>query len=236
MTFLRNALPLLVLAGANSLAQADTDARRVDDFTEVAVSSGIFVTVRQGDEFEVEVEADDTDDIVTEVVGDTLRIYKDTGWSWYSFGLLGLFMDDDAMSARVTLPNLTRIRTSGGADVRGDGKFTGDNLELRTSGGGNITLDLDYDAIDVRSSGGSTMHLSGSADSGILTSSGGSRQNNEDLAVKEAELRSSGGSTLNVGVVEEITARASGGSDIRYEGNPRIRDIDESGGADVTRR
>jgi hypothetical protein len=236
MTILRRALPLIALSCLHQLAQADTEQRKVDGFTEVAVSGGIYVIVSQGADFAVEVEADDTDDIVTEVVGDTLRIYRDNSWNWYSFGLISLFMDDEELSATVTLPTLTRVRTSGGADVRGQGTITGDNLELRTSGGGNITLDIQYDAIDARSSGGSTMHLSGSANRGILSSSGGSRQNNEDLAVKDAELRSSGGSNLNVGEVEELSARASGGSDIRYEGDPRVRDIDETGGADVTRR
>jgi hypothetical protein len=236
MTILRRVLPLIALSCLQHLALADTEQREVDGFTEVAVSGGIAVTLIQGTDYAVEVEADDTDDVITEVVGDTLRIYKDTGWKWYSFGLLSLFMEEDDMSATVTLPTLTRVRTTGGSDARGQGTFTGDNLELRTSGGGNITMDINYDAIDVRSSGGSTMHLSGTANRGILSSSGGSRQNNEDLAVKEAELRSSGGSNLNVGAVEELSARASGGSDIRYEGDPRVRDIDESGGADVTRR
>ena len=236
MTLLRRALPLIAFSFLHHAAQADTEQRNIAGFTEVAVSNGISVTLIQGSDFAVEVEADDTDDVITEVVGDTLRIYKDTGWKWYSFGLLSFFMGDDDMNATVTLPTLSRIRTTSGSDVRGNGTFNGDNLELRTSGGGNITLDLNYDAIDVRSSGGSTMHLSGTANRGTLSSSGGSRQNNEDLAVKEAELRSSGGSNLNVGVVEELSARASGGSDIRYEGNPHVRDIDESGGADVTRR
>ncbi|MDY6984345.1 MAG: DUF2807 domain-containing protein, partial [Pseudomonadota bacterium] len=152
------------------------------------------------------------------------------------FGLLSFFMRDADMKVSVTLPELTRIRTSGGADVRGQSPFTGDDLELRSSGGSNITLDLQYDSIDARTSGGSTMHLTGAANRGMLTSSGGSRQNNDDLAIKEAELRSSGGSTLNVGVIDELQARASGGSNIRYEGDPLVRDIDESGGANVRRR
>lgn len=236
MNIVRKVLPLLVLSAINHTAQADTERRDVDGFTEVAVSSSIDVTITQGADFAVEVEADDTDDVITEVVGDTLRIYRDTGWNWYSFGLLSFFMEDDDLRATVTLPTLTRVRTSGGSDVRGEGTFTGDDLELRTSGGSNITLDLAYDSIDARSSGGSTMQLSGTANRGILSSSGGSRQDNDDLAIKDAELRSSGGSNLNVGVVEELQARASGGSDIRYEGDPRLRDIDESGGADVTRR
>ncbi|HEY0961764.1 MAG TPA: head GIN domain-containing protein [Pseudomonadales bacterium] len=236
MNIIRRALPIVLLGVVPQLAIADTEFRLVSGFTEVGVTSGIDVDIRQGAEFEVEVEAEDTDDVITEVVGDTLRIYKDNSWHWYSFGLLSFFVDDDPMKVTVTLPELTRIRTSGGSDVRGQGSFSGEDLELRSSGGSNITLDLQYDSIDARSSGGSTMHLSGSANRGMLTSSGGSRQDNDELAVMDAELRSSGGSTLNVGVVGELQARASGGSNIRYEGDPMVRDIDESGGAKVMRR
>ena len=233
----RKQLLLAILTTTSCVAaQADTERRTVDAFTEVAVSSSIQLAIRQGADFAVEVEAADTDDIVTEVSGDTLRIYRDSSWNWYSFGFIGLFIDEGELKASVTLPKLTRIRTSGGADVRGEGTFTGENLELRSSGGSNITLDINYDSLDARGSGGSRMHLSGTAKRGILTSSGGSRQNNDDLAIQDAELRSSGGSTLNVGIVEGLQARASGGSAIRYEGDPLVRDIDESGGAEVTRR
>lgn len=235
MNIVRRVLPILVLSMTQP-AFAETEFRLISGFSEISVNSGIDIDLRQGPEFEVEVEARDTDDVVTEVVGNTLRISKDTGWKWYSFGLLSLFARDDAMKVTITLPELTRIRTAGGSDVRGQGRFTGRNLELRSSGGSNITLDLEYDSLDARSSGGSTMYLSGSANRGMLTSSGGSRQNNEGLALKDAELRSSGGSTMNVGVVEELQARASGGSNIRYEGDPLVRDIDESGGANVRRR
>lgn len=236
MTIIRRTLPFIVLSCITGLAQADTERRDIDGFTEVAVSGGIEVELIQGEEFAVQVEADDTDNITTEVVGDTLRIYKDSSWHWYSFGLISLFMDDDDLKATVTLPRLTRVRTSGGAAVRGQGTFVGNDLELGTSGGSNITLDINYDSVDAQSSGGSRMHLSGTVNMGKLRSSGGSRQNAEDLAIKDADLRSSGGSNLNVGVVEVLNARASGGSDIRYEGDPQIRESRKSGGGDITSR
>jgi hypothetical protein len=236
MTIIRRALPLIVLSCVSPLAQADTERRDVANFTEVAVSGDIDVELVQGAEFGVQVEADDTDDITTEVVGDTLRIYKGSSWHWYSFGLISLFMDDDDMKATVTLPKLTRVRTSGAAAVHSESTFVGNDLELGTSGGSSITLDINYDSVDAQSSGGSRMHLSGTVNMGKLRSSGGSRQNAEDLAIKDADLRSSGGSNLNVGVVEVLTARASGGSDIRYEGDPQIRDSRESGGGDITSR
>jgi hypothetical protein len=236
MNIVRRALPIVVLSLVQQPVFAETEYRLLSGFTGISVNSGIDIDLRQGSEFEVEVDARDTDDIVTEVVGDTLRISKDKGWKWYSFGLLNFFVRDSDMKVSITLPELTRIRAAADSDVRGQTPFTGNDLELRTSGGSNITLELQYDSIDARSSGGSTLYLSGSANRGMLTSSGGSRQSNEKLTIKEAELRSSGGSTLNVGIIEELQARASGGSSIRYEGDPLVRDIDESGGASVRRR
>jgi hypothetical protein len=236
MALIRNFVLLAALSCAGQSVSADTERRTVEPFTEVAVSGGIGVTVTQGANFAVVVDADNPDDVVTQVVGDTLRIYRDRGWRWYSFGLIGLFVDEGDLRAAVTLPALTRVRTSGGASVRGEGAFTGRNLELNTSGGSVITLDLNYDNLESDSSGGSRMHLSGAVNRATMHSSGGSRQNADDLAIKVADLRATGGATLNVGVVEELTARASGGSRVRYEGDPRINDIDESGGGGVRRR
>jgi hypothetical protein len=90
--------------------------------------------------------------------------------------------------------------------------------------------------VDATSSGGSTMHLSGSAERGVMQSTGGSRLDAANLDISDANLRSSGGSNLGVGVVEKLTARASGGSDIRYDGNPLNPSINASRGADIIGR
>jgi hypothetical protein len=54
--------------------------------------------------------------------------------------------------------------------------------------------------------------------------------------VQRADLESSGGSDIKVTVEEELTARASGGSDIEFKGNPRIVDTNTSSSADIRRR
>ena len=50
------------------------------------------------------------------------------------------------------------------------------------------------------------------------------------------KLRASSGSDITVKVSNELYAKASSGADIRYYGNPDIRDIDESSGGDVTQK
>ena len=49
-------------------------------------------------------------------------------------------------------------------------------------------------------------------------------------------MNSSGGSDLSIAVRDEIVANASGGSDIRYTGEPRSVNVNASGGGGVSRR
>lgn len=229
---------LLVICASSlcQLALAESEQRDLDGFSEVAVSSGINLEIRQGENFAVEVDSSegDVDNIVTEVVGDTLRIYVDRSWtSWLTSGFLDWFDDYDVA---VSLPELTALRASGGADVNGSGIFTGARLELRSSGGSDIELTVEVDSVDVTTSGGSDISLAGSANRASARTSGGSDLDASRLSVKDADLTSSGGSDIDMTVTAKLDAKASGGSDIVYSGDPELGDIDTSGGAEVTHR
>jgi hypothetical protein len=39
-----------------------------------------------------------------------------------------------------------------------------------------------------------------------------------------------------VNVTDELYAKASSGADVRYYGNPQVKDIDESSGGDVSHK
>ena len=49
------------------------------------------------------------------------------------------------------------------------------------------------------------------------------------------ELTTSGGSDVLIRVTQRISGNASGGSDVRYYGDPRDIDVNTSGSADVRR-
>jgi hypothetical protein len=228
----RNKILLAMLATLPcALAQADTETRDVSGFTGIDVSGGINVDIRIGDEFLVEVDADDEDveDIVTEVRGDTLhlKVDRDDWGDWSNF---------DDYNAVIVMPALTDVEASGGSDVRVIGTVTGDEFELSTSGGSDIEIDMAVNELDVSMSGGSDVELSGTANVATIRNSGGSDLDARDLQVKNAELRASGGSDLAITVLETLDARASGAADITYYGDPEVLDSDASGGSDISHR
>jgi hypothetical protein len=213
---------------------ADSETRDIEGFDAIAVGGGIELHVQQGDTFHVEVVSptDDADDVITEIRDNTLTIRRDRSF-FSSLNWFGFVVRD---SVNVTLPVLTSLSASGGSNVRGESVFSVDDLEISTSGGSDLSIEVEADTLEISTSGGSDMTVAGSTNRVRVQTSGGSDLHAADLEAKDADLTSSGGSDISITVLERLTARASGGSDIQYSGNPDYTDINDSGGADVRRR
>ncbi|HBH22608.1 MAG TPA: DUF2807 domain-containing protein [Cytophagales bacterium] len=212
----RSAIMIILFMVATQFAMAQSsETRELRGFEEVSVGSGINLYIKQGEEYYVEVIAEDRDDlekIKTEVVGGRLKIsYKRSGWG---------FNWNNKMEVRVTMPDIYEINASGGADVYGVNLIRTKDLELGASGGADIKLEVEVGNLILNSSGGSDIELSGKALFLEGQSSGGSDIKAYDLRVKRAKLNASGGSDIQITVIEELEANASGGSDIYYKGNP----------------
>lgn len=216
------------LVSTGGVAQ-DADVRELDGFDSISVGGGIDVTIRQGAQFRVEVEADDAEDVSTVVRAGTLHVGR-------TRSLFGFFNWGTAGDVRVTLPSLRSVSASGGADVMSAGTITGDSLQIRASGGADVTMNVDVGFVEVQASGGSDVRLAGSAGMANVRTNGGSDTDARDFVADSADVQSSGGSDIAITVRNAIVARASGGSDILYLGDPVSVDVASSGGGDVTHR
>lgn len=231
---LRIGLVALAALGVSvsSVAQ-EWDERGLDGFDSIAVSGGVDLRIEQGD-FRVAVAAadDEAAEIETAVRGRTLEIryrpQRFLGIFSFSWGGGGEVL--------VSLPELVSLSASGGTDVETVGSFSGESLSVSTSGGSDVELNLAVDVLEITTSGGSDVELTGRARMLRATTSGGSDLDASGLSADEADIRSSGGSDIEINVTRSLVARASGGSDISYGGEPETVDVDSSGGADVTRR
>lgn len=217
-------------AAALPAAAQDRETRSLTGFTGVAVGGGIEVSLRQGEPFNVEVVADDgeLDEIVTEIRNGTLEIRRSRSSGWFSWG--------DAGSVSITMPTLVSLTASGGSDVRSEGTFTSDAIELVASGGSDLAIDVAAGSLEVTTSGGSDVRLSGSARSVRMQTSGGSDLDARAFTADDADVQSSGGSDLAIGVRNRIVGNASGGSDITYTGQPSVVQVNSSGGGGVQGR
>ncbi len=226
----------LVLVGISMADQADgsdkTEIRNVKDFTEIKVSTGIDLFLKMGDTEEVKVVADDEiiDNLITEVSNGELRIYmKKTNW----FNWNGM---TKTRKVYVTVKELNRIEASSGSDVRSENTLTGESLVIEASSGSDVFLDMIFKNISVSTSSGSDAKLTGKAKTLKAEASSGSDINARELSTSVCNANASSGSDITVTVSVELVARASSGSDIRYYGNPGIKDTDESSGGDISRR
>lgn len=212
-----------------TIAAAESEVRPLSGFTSVAVSGGIDLNLRQGDEYRVEAvnPGGSPEDIITTVEDGTLTIRRNRTDGWFDWF--------EGYSVNVTLPELSAIQSSGGSEVRIEGAITGDQLAISASGGSDIAIVLDVADLAVSVSGGADLNLSGTATAVAIQASGGADIDASELRTQRATIQSSGGADIDLGVSEQLVAQASGGSDVVYSGDPTT-DIATSGGADVTRR
>lgn len=94
---------------------------------------------------------------------------------------------------------------------------------------------LEEDELAIDLSGASSLTLSsGSVSKLSVDVSGASTVNAPELLVQEAKVEASGASTVILQPIEQLSARASGASTVRYVGQPNILSKDESGAASVS--
>lgn len=209
-----------------SYGPTERETRNIRAFSEIEVSHGInvFLTIGNKSSLEVETSKDLMEKLITEVRGDKLRIYFEGNFIWAR-----------TANVYVQAEEISKITASGGADVDGEDEISSRNLELKASGGSDIKLEVSVENLEVEASGGADVELSGTTYYLEANTSGGSNLNAYDLVAQTARLEASGGSDIKVLVEEDIDARASGGADIKYRGNPKNVQTRDSSGGDVTK-
>lgn len=218
---------MLHLSAQKTINDANAQKRNVSGFHAIEVSSGIDLYLSQGSEA-VAVSASSSeyrDKIITEVVNGVLKIR----YEWKS----GIKFDwsSKKLKAYVSAKNLDELHASGGSDVVIDGSFKSGKLELQLSGGSDFDGRLETDELKVRANGGSDVKVSGRAGRLVIDVSGGSDFKGYELASEFCNVEASGGSDVYITVNKELSAKASGGSDVRYKGTGLIRDLNTSSGS-----
>ena len=230
---------LVALIGINAAVFAGekerTEDRNVRNFDAVKVSAGIDLYISMGNDESVRVVADDDiiEDVKTEVRGGTLHVYMKNNNSLFNIFNWGR---STSRKVYVTARELKSIQASSGSDVKSKNTLKGESLKVESSSGSDVNLDVVYKEVTLSSSSGSDARLSGRAKYFTASSSSGSDINARDLEAQICKVNVSSGADATVTATEELHANASSGADVRYYGNPKVVDIDESSGGDVSGR
>jgi hypothetical protein len=217
---------------AKVIEDKNAETRNVKGFHAIRVSSGIDLYLTQSNEEAVAVSAtepDYRDRIKTEVEDGVLRIYfENKGFSW-NWG-------NKKLKAYVSIKNIDGLDASGGSDIYLQGSIKSENLHVDLSGGSDMKGRVEVQTMSIRQTGGSDVDLTGSVSNMTVDASGGSDLNGYDLVTEYCKIKASGGSDSHLTVNKELSANASGGSDIYYKGTGVVREVKFSGSSGVTKK
>ncbi len=201
-------------------------------FSTISVSGAIDIYLSQSDEEVLVVSASEPkyrDRIVTEVTDGVLRIYYNDKGTPFSSG-------SKKLKAYISFRNLQSVKASGASDVYANGVIRSDRLKLVLSGSSDFKGAVDVEELKLDQSGSSDSHITGRAENAVIHVSGASDVKGYGLEVNYCEANASGASDIQITVHKEITATASGASDIYYKGSPAQRNIKSSGASSISRR
>ena len=219
----------LLLAGVcPAQAQSASEERPVASFSRLSVRNGIDVYLTQSDRerLRIEVQGIELEDVMTEVDGDELKLYRagPIGDGFFAHKRIAVYLD---------FVQLVAIEASGGSDIATSDDIALDRLDVRASGGSDVAFDVQAESLELTLSGGSDLRARGRARSLRVDASGGSDVSATSLDAERVVLRLSGGSDASIRATEAIEIDASGGSDVEVHGNPAERRVRNDRSSDV---
>lgn len=216
---------ILLMAMVVVEAAAETRTLNFKDFNEVGVASGLRVTIKQGNTYQV---------TATGSSEDLKRLQVRHGGKLLEFSMPNNFQfRSDPISLDITMPALRGLDLSGGSN----GNFTMDigsqPFKVDVSGGSELRGQIRSGNIDLNLSGAGRATLSGSGQRLTLDGSGGSHGNfSMDVGSQPFKADLSGGSELRGKIRSgDIDLSLSGGSTATLSGSGRRLSIDGSGGS-----
>jgi hypothetical protein len=184
-----------------------------EDFTSVHASEGIDVFVTQNDAFKISVEADENiiDLIGTDVKNGRLKIHAIEN------------IGRATKKVYVSLPDVTALESSSGADLIAQNLIESERIELDASSGSEIQVELSAREVTADASSGADIKVSGTTQVLYADASSGSDIRAKNLFTKQCTADASSGADISVNVSESLIADASSGADISYTGDATVQ-------------
>lgn len=202
-------------------------------FHSVEVSGGIDVYLSEGDEaLAVSAKEPAIRDRIKAEIRDGVLVL---GYDWKE-GLNVKINNNKGLVAYISYKQLKRITASSGSDIKIDGTLKGEGLELDLSGGSDFKGKVDLEKLVVDITGGSDVDLEGKSMVLVLEAKSGSDFEGYSLETDYSIIEATAGSDVHVTVNKELTAEASGGSDINWKGSAEVKKSKASGAGSVSHR
>jgi len=200
-----------------------TQSRAVtESFTKVKASRGLNVIITQGEQDSIEIIADENlhDHIFTNFSDGLLEITTDRN-----------IRDAASKNIKVQIRSIEELISNSGAQVKSSGKLISPSLKIDCNSGADLQLDVEAEKISIDGSSGSSTKISGKAMVGEFSISSGGDIDARDLMVNEITAGASSGGNLKLYPILNFDAKASSGGSIFYYNEPKnINQKTSSGG------
>lgn len=225
---------LVFIANAQNdiVIDANASLRTVTgQFNAIKVSGGIDLYLSQSDNVAVAVSASNEnykEGIKTVIEDGTLKIFYNGENSWRK--------KDGKLRVYVSFKDINKLDASGACDVIVTGTISTATLALQMTGACDFSGKVKTDVLKLNLSGASDAKISGTAGTAVIESSGASDVKAYDLVTDICRVNVSGASDVFITVNTELTASATGASDIKYKGEALIKEMKSSGASSVTKK
>lgn len=192
----------------------------------VKTSGSINVEVKSGNAYSLVVENDENliPYVITEIDDGVVNIHYKYGYS----------IRGDHAKVTVTGPAFSHLVTSGSADITSDGVIRSPGeIEINTSGSGNINVSVDAPSIKATGSGSGNISLSGRTRDFQCRVSGSGDIKCSNLKCENADIRVSGSSDVHVYASVSLKVHVTGSGNVYYAGNPAVPEIHITGSGTV---
>ncbi|MFS4418653.1 head GIN domain-containing protein [Maribacter sp. 2307ULW6-5] len=181
-------------------------------FTEVHASEGIKVFITQNDNVSITVQADDNviGLIATDIENGRLKVHAKQN------------IGRATKEVHVSLPNISELIASSGAQLRTEDQIEVNHLLLDGSSGALIAVEVRADEMEIEASSGANLSVAGNV--GVLSAQGSSGANirARDLLAKDCRAAASSGANVQVNASKSLRADASSGGNVSYSGTAEV--------------
>ena len=224
-----------LLMAQKTINDPNAEVRQVSTFKGIKVSSAFDVYITQGNEDAVAVSAatkEYRDKIETKVENGVLTIRFDFNNRFFK----GFTNDKVRLKAYISVKELEKLYVSGACNVYMEEGIKGKDLVIHVSGASDVKAKLDVEKLDANVSGASDLNVKGKAGRVDVDATGASEFQSFDLVTDYCDAHASGASSISITVNKELSAKASGASDVRFKGEGLMRDVKTSGASSISRR
>jgi hypothetical protein len=211
----------------------NAEKRTVTGFHGIDVGTGIRLILTGGNSEEVAVSAataEFRDRIVTKVDNGILKIYYEN-----KTDAINKKHERKDLKAYVSYKTLDQLEANTGAEVKIEGTLQSATMKMKANTGARIEGKINSNDLKVEQNTGSFITLSGQAEKLEVEGDTGSKFEGEELSTSVCNANVSTGARVWVTANKELSAKANTGGNVKYKGDPSVKDIKKSTGGTVSK-